>query len=138
MADPPGLAPALCGVCVWCISGMLYRRHLCDRFLNHPLAKSFRHTGARTTYALDTEDRAGPIASILTTHVWGGGGGGILPKQFFPAKICVPAPLAPTSVLTQNKGPGHGSPSPAPPPSPSEGVRATPTPGESNFQVAHV
>ena len=39
---------------------------------------------------------------ILTTHMWGGGG----VEEAFRSKFCVPAPLAATSVLTQNKGPG--------------------------------
>ena len=69
---------------------------------------------------------------ILTTQMWGGGGGGIIGgKNFFGPKFCVPAPLAPTSVLTQNKGPDtephfsnpppllrQASMSPPPPPPP--------------------
>ena len=42
--------------------------------------------------------------NILTAHIWGGGGVG--EKRLFRAKICVPVPWAPTSALTQNKGPG--------------------------------
>ena len=74
---------------------------------------------------------------ILTTQMWGGGGGNYWWKKLFRAKICVPAPSAPTSVLTQNKGPDtephFSNPRPllrrasmSPPP---------PTP-QSNFQVA--
>ena len=40
---------------------------------------------------------------ILTTQMWGGGN--YWWKKLFRAKICVPAPSAPTSVLTQNKEP---------------------------------
>ena len=40
---------------------------------------------------------------MLTTQM--GGGGGLLVEKIFRAKFCVPVPLAPTSVLTQNKGP---------------------------------
>ena len=47
VADRPGLKPAFCGVCT---SGMLHRPHLCNHFLNHPLAEPLRHTGAQTTY----------------------------------------------------------------------------------------
>ena len=69
---------------------------------------------------------------ILTTQMWGGGGELLVEKKdFFRAKICVPAPSAPTSVLTQNKGPDTephfsfgGRPCPPPPPP------------QSNFQVA--
>ena len=52
---------------------------------------------------------------ILTTQMWGGGiiGG----KNFFRAKFCVPVPLAPTSVLTQNKGPDTEPHFSNPPPS---------------------
>ena len=45
------------------------------------------------------------IALIILTTQMCGGGGDYWWKIFFRAKICVPAPLAPTSVLTQNKGP---------------------------------
>ena len=40
---------------------------------------------------------------ILNTQMWGGGN--YWWKKLFRAKICVPVPSAPTSVLTQNKGP---------------------------------
>ena len=40
---------------------------------------------------------------ILTTQMWGGGD--YWWKKLFRVKICVPAPSAPTSLLTQNKGP---------------------------------
>ena len=62
---------------------------------------------------------------ILTTQMWGGGNDWW--KKLFRAKICVPVPLAPTSVLTQNKGPDtepHFSNTPPLPP--SEGVHVTP------------
>ena len=73
---------------------------------------------------------------ILTTQMWGGGGD-YWWKKLFQAKICVPAPSGPTSVLTQNKGPDtephfsnppilrRASMPPPPPPHP-----------QSNFQVA--
>ena len=54
---------------------------------------------------------------ILTTQMWGGN---YWWKKLFRAKFCVPVPLAPTSVLTQNKGPDtepHFSNPPPPPPS---------------------
>ena len=41
-------------------------------------------------------------------------GGNYWWKKLFRAKICVPEPLAPTSVLTQNKGPDPISPTPPP------------------------
>ena len=56
-------------------------------------------------------------------------GGNYWWKKLFRAKICVPAPSAPTSVLTQNKGPDtepHFSNPPPPPP--SAGVHVTPPP----------
>ena len=72
---------------------------------------------------------------ILTTQMWGGGGN-YWWKKLFRAKICVPAPSAPTSVLTQNKG--HDTePHFSTPPPPSAGVHVTPPPPpQSNFQVA--
>ena len=67
---------------------------------------------------------------ILTTQMWGGGN--YWWKKLFRAKICVPAPLAPTSVLTQNKGPDREPHFSNPPPSfggrPSPGVHAPPPP----------
>ena len=50
MAERPGLKPAFCGLCAWCIFSMLHRRQPCNRFANHPLTKSFRQTRARSTY----------------------------------------------------------------------------------------
>ena len=53
---------------------------------------------------------------ILTTRMWGKN---FSRKKIFRAKICVPAPLLATSVLTQNKGPGteaHFWNLPPPPP----------------------
>ena len=50
---------------------------------------------------------------------------GLLVEKLFRAKFCVPAPLAPTSVLTQNKGPDMEPHFSNPPP-----------PRQSNFQVA--
>ena len=55
-------------------------------------------------------------------------------KKIFRAKICVPAPLVATSILTQNKGPGteaHFWNPPLPPPSP--GAHAIPPPGKAIF-----
>ena len=52
---------------------------------------------------------------ILTTQMWGGGN--YWWKKLFRAKICVPAPSAPTSVLTQNKGPDTEPHFSNPPPS---------------------
>ena len=60
---------------------------------------------------------------ILTTQIWGGGGD-YWWKKLFRAKICVPAPLAPTSVLTQNKGPDTEPHFSNPPPPPSAGFHA--------------
>ena len=73
---------------------------------------------------------------ILTTQMWGGGviGG----KKFFGPKFCVPAPSAPTSVLTQNKGPDtepHFS-NPPPPLRRASMSPPPPPPPQSNFQVA--
>ena len=67
----------------------------------------------------------------------GGEGGNCWWKNFFGPKFCVPAPLAPTSVLTQNKGPDT-EPHFSNPPPPSAGVHVTPPPPppQSNFQVA--
>ena len=57
-------------------------------------------------------------------------------KKIFRAKICVPAPLVATFVLTQNKGPSteahFWNP---PPPTPSPGAHAIPLP-QSNFRAA--
>ena len=65
---------------------------------------------------------------ILTTQMWGGGGGGdYWWKKLFRAKFCVPAPSAPTSVLTPNKGPDT-EPHFSNPPPPSAGVHVTPPP----------
>ena len=71
---------------------------------------------------------------ILTTQMWGGGD--YWWKKLFRAKFCVPAPSAPTSVLTQNKGPDTEPHFSNPPPPPSAGVLVTPPPPLSNFQVA--
>ena len=75
---------------------------------------------------------------ILTTQMWGGGGD-YWWKKLNRAKICVPAPSAPTSVLTQNKGPDTEPHFSNPPP--SFGGRPCqppppPPPRQSNFQVA--
>ena len=55
------------------------------------------------------------------------GGGNYWWKKLFRATFCVPAPLAPTSVLTQNKGPDT-EPHFSNPPPPSAGVHVTPPP----------
>ena len=77
---------------------------------------------------------------ILTTQMWGGGGGDYWWKKLFRAKICVPAPSAPSSILTQNKGPDtepHFSNPPPflrwasichPPPPPAEQSSGRPAP----------
>ena len=70
---------------------------------------------------------------ILTTQMWGGGN--YWWKKNFRAKICVPPPLAPTSVLTQNKGPNTERHFSNPPPPPSFGGCPC-HPPQSNFQVA--
>ena len=70
----------------------------------------------------------------------GGGGGDYWWKKLFWAKFCVPAPLAPTSVLTQNKGTDtepRFSNQP-PPPSLRRASMSPPPPPQSNFQVAQV
>ena len=72
---------------------------------------------------------------ILTTQMWGGGGG-YWRENFFGPNFCVLVPLAPTSVLTQNKGPDT-EPHFSNPPPPSAGVHVIPPP-QSNFQVALV
>ena len=73
---------------------------------------------------------------ILTTQKLGGGD--YWWKKLFRAKICVPAPSAPTSVLTQNKGPDT-EPHFSNPPPPLAGVHVDPPPPppQSNSQVAH-
>ena len=74
---------------------------------------------------------------VLTTQMWGGGGGNYWWKKLLQAKIGVPAPLAPTAVLTQNKGPDTEPHFSNPPPPPSAGVHVPPPPPpQSNFQVA--
>ena len=72
---------------------------------------------------------------ILTTQMWGGE---LLVEKTFSGQICVPVPLAPTSVLTQNKGPDTEPHFSNPPPLPSAGVHVNPPPRapQSNFQVA--
>ena len=67
---------------------------------------------------------------ILTTQMWGGGGD-YWWKKLFRASICVPAPLAPTSVLTQKKGPTRNPISPTPPPI---HVTPPPPPGRAIFR----
>ena len=70
---------------------------------------------------------------ILTTQMWGGGG--LLMEKTFSGQICVPAPLAPTSVLTQNKGPDTEFHFSNPPPPPSFGGRPChPPPRRANFR----
>ena len=49
-------------------------------------------------------------------------------KKFFRAKICVPAPLVATSVLTQNKRARHGTPFLQPPPPSFAGRPCQPPP----------
>ena len=61
---------------------------------------------------------------ILTTQMWGGGGD-YWWKKLFRAKICVPAPLAPISILTQNKGPDT-EPHFSNPPPPSRAIFRSP------------
>ena len=53
-------------------------------------------------------------------------------KKIFRAKICVPAPLVATTVLTQNKGPGTEAHFWNPPP-PSPGAHAIPPPRKAIF-----
>ena len=72
---------------------------------------------------------------ILTTQMWGGN---YWWKKLFRAKFCVHVPSAPTSVLTQNKGPDTEPHFSNPPPPPSAGVHVTPPPPQSKFQVALV
>ena len=62
-------------------------------------------------------------------------GGGII-GGVFRAKICVPAPWAPTSVLTQNKGPDTGPHFSNPSPFLRRASMSPPAPPQSNFQVA--
>ena len=62
---------------------------------------------------------------ILTTQMGGGIIGG---KNLFRAKFCVPLPSAPTSVLTQNKGPDAEPHFANPHPPPSAGIHVTPPP----------
>ena len=72
---------------------------------------------------------------ILTTQMWGGK---LLVEKFFRAKFCVPVPLAPTSVLTQNKGPDTEPHFSNPPPLLRRASMSPPPPPppRSNFQVA--
>ena len=58
-------------------------------------------------------------------------------KKIFRAKICVPAPLVATSVLTQSKGPGTEAHFWNPPPLPSPGAHAIPPPAKQ-FSGHHV
>ena len=73
---------------------------------------------------------------ILTTQMWGGK---LLVEKTFSGQIfCVPVPLAPTSVLTQNKGPDT-EPHFSNPPLPllrRASMSPLPPPPQSNFQVA--
>ena len=71
------------------------------------------------------------VLIILTTQMWGGK---YWWKKLFRAKICVPAPSAPTSVLTQNKGPDT-EPHFSNPPLLRRGSMSPPPP-QGNFQVA--
>ena len=73
---------------------------------------------------------------ILTTQMWGGGD--YWWKKLFRAKICVPVPLAPTSVLTQNKRPDTKPHFSNPPPLLRRASMSPPPPPppQSNFQVA--
>ena len=57
------------------------------------------------------------VALIILTTQMCVGGGNYWWKKLFRAKFCVPAPLAPTSVLTQNKGPDTEPHFSNPPPS---------------------
>ena len=73
---------------------------------------------------------------ILTTHMWGGGHN-IWRQGHSRAAICVLAPLAPSSVLTQPKGPSTEPISLTPAPLRRASVpHPTPTPREANVQVA--
>ena len=54
-------------------------------------------------------------------------------KKTFQAKICDPAPLAPTSFVRQKKGPGTEAHFSNPPPLPSAGVR--PPPARSGLRL---
>ena len=79
--------------------------------------------GPTPTYMAQNDPHGALI--ILTTHMWGN----IFSlKNLFRAKICVPAPLAATSVLTQNKGPGTEAHFRNAPPPPSPGAHAIPPP----------
>ena len=53
------------------------------------------------------------VLIILTTHMWGEN---FWWTKLFQAKICVPAPLAPTTIVTQNKVPGTEAHFSNPPP----------------------
>ena len=70
---------------------------------------------------------------ILTTQMWGGGN--YWWKKLFPAKFCVPAPSAPTSVLSQNKGPDTEPHFSNTPPPPSAGVHVPPPPRRAIFRL---
>ena len=85
---------------------------------------------------------------ILTTQMLGGGDGIIGGKNFFGPNFCVPVPLAPTSVLTQNKGPDtepHFSNPPPPllrrasmsPPPPRRAIFTSPNPLQSRRGLQH-
>ena len=60
-------------------------------------------------------------------------GGGIIGGKNFRAKFCVPVPLAPTSVLTQNKGPDTDPISPTPPPPLLRRTSMSPPPPAEQF-----
>ena len=62
---------------------------------------------------------------ILTTQMWGGK---LLVEKTFSGQICVPVPLAPTSVLTQNKGPDTEPHFSNPPPFLRRASMSTPPP----------
>ena len=59
--------------------------------------------GGRPTPTYMAQNDPHVVLIILTTHMWGKF---FFREKNFQAKICVPAPLVATSVLTQNKGPG--------------------------------
>ena len=88
--------------------------------------------GVNPTSMAQNDTHVAPI--ILTTQMWGGN---YWWKKLFRAKICVPVPLAPTSVLTQNKGPDTEPHFSNPPPSLlRRASMSPPPPPQSNFQVA--
>ena len=81
--------------------------------------------GGTPTYMAQNDPHVALI--ILTTHMWGKN---FLRKKNLWAKICVPAPLVASFVLTQNKGPGTEAHFWNLPPPPSPGAHAIPPPAK--------